>query len=193
MQPPQGAVGGPAGEVVVDGAPVRVALGQGPPRAAGPRHVQARVTSARRQVRGGLAGQGQSAGRAAAGRAAALGVGQIGGEPTRWQGTGAAGMESSSSRRGTADRWWGWHATAMSDTDDLAALLGAPATPAQRRRQQASQARFDHALGWSSRPPRPPAPATSRRSRRRWPACSRWPLTTSSSTIARRRPGLPAV
>jgi hypothetical protein len=35
----------------------------------------------------------------------------------------------------------------MSDIDDLAALLGAPATPAQRRRQQASQARFDHAVG----------------------------------------------
>jgi hypothetical protein len=37
----------------------------------------------------------------------------------------------------------------MSDTDDddLAGLLGPPATPAQRRRQQASQARFDHALG----------------------------------------------
>ena len=35
----------------------------------------------------------------------------------------------------------------MSDIDDLDALLGAPATPAQRRRQQASQARFDHAVG----------------------------------------------
>jgi hypothetical protein len=35
----------------------------------------------------------------------------------------------------------------MSDIDDFDALLGAPATPAQRRRQQASQARFDHALG----------------------------------------------
>jgi hypothetical protein len=37
----------------------------------------------------------------------------------------------------------------MSDIhdDDLAGLLGPPATPAQRRRQQASQARFDHALG----------------------------------------------
>jgi hypothetical protein len=35
----------------------------------------------------------------------------------------------------------------MSDIDDLAALLGAPATPAQRRRQQASQARFDRAVG----------------------------------------------
>jgi hypothetical protein len=33
------------------------------------------------------------------------------------------------------------------DNDDLDALLGPPATPAQRRRQQASQARFDHALG----------------------------------------------
>jgi hypothetical protein len=31
--------------------------------------------------------------------------------------------------------------------DDLGALLGPPATPAQRRRQQASQARFDHAVG----------------------------------------------
>jgi hypothetical protein len=35
----------------------------------------------------------------------------------------------------------------MSDIDDLDGLLGAPATPAQRRRQQASQARFDHAVG----------------------------------------------
>jgi hypothetical protein len=33
------------------------------------------------------------------------------------------------------------------DHDDLEALLGPPATPAQRRRQQASQARFDHAVG----------------------------------------------
>lgn len=33
------------------------------------------------------------------------------------------------------------------DNDDFDALLGPPATPAQRRRQQASQARFDHALG----------------------------------------------
>ena len=33
------------------------------------------------------------------------------------------------------------------DNDDLEALLGPPATPAQRRRQQASQARFDHAAG----------------------------------------------
>ena len=33
------------------------------------------------------------------------------------------------------------------DNDDLEALLGPPATPAQRRRQQASQARFDHAVG----------------------------------------------
>lgn len=33
------------------------------------------------------------------------------------------------------------------DDDDLEALLGPPATPAQRRRQQASQARFDHAAG----------------------------------------------
>ena len=32
------------------------------------------------------------------------------------------------------------------DNDDFDALLGPPATPAQRRRQQASQARFDHAL-----------------------------------------------
>ena len=31
--------------------------------------------------------------------------------------------------------------------DDMDALLGPPATPAQRRRQQASQARFDHAVG----------------------------------------------
>jgi hypothetical protein len=37
----------------------------------------------------------------------------------------------------------------MSDIhdDDFAGLLGPPATPAQRRRQQASHARFDHALG----------------------------------------------
>jgi hypothetical protein len=33
------------------------------------------------------------------------------------------------------------------DHDDFEALLGPPATPAQRRRQQASQARFDHAVG----------------------------------------------
>jgi hypothetical protein len=33
------------------------------------------------------------------------------------------------------------------DSDDWEALLGPPATPAQRRRQQASQARFDHAVG----------------------------------------------
>ena len=33
------------------------------------------------------------------------------------------------------------------DNDDLEALLGPPATPAQRRRQQASQTRFDHAVG----------------------------------------------
>ena len=35
----------------------------------------------------------------------------------------------------------------MSGIDDFAALVGAPASPAQRRRQQASQARFDHAVG----------------------------------------------
>jgi hypothetical protein len=33
------------------------------------------------------------------------------------------------------------------DNDNFDALLGPPATPAQRRRQQASQARFDHAVG----------------------------------------------
>jgi hypothetical protein len=33
------------------------------------------------------------------------------------------------------------------DHDDFDALLGPPATPAQRRRQQASQAGFDHAVG----------------------------------------------
>ena len=33
------------------------------------------------------------------------------------------------------------------DNDDLDAPLGPPPTPAQRRRQQASQARFDHAVG----------------------------------------------
>jgi hypothetical protein len=35
----------------------------------------------------------------------------------------------------------------MSGTGDFDALLGPPATPAQRRRQQASQARFNHAVG----------------------------------------------
>jgi hypothetical protein len=35
----------------------------------------------------------------------------------------------------------------MSGIDNFDELLGPPATPAQRRRQQASQARFDHALG----------------------------------------------
>jgi hypothetical protein len=35
----------------------------------------------------------------------------------------------------------------MSDSDDFDVLAGPPATPAQRRRQQASQARLDHALG----------------------------------------------
>ena len=34
----------------------------------------------------------------------------------------------------------------MSDLDGFDALLGPPATPAQRRLKQASQARFDHAL-----------------------------------------------
>jgi len=33
------------------------------------------------------------------------------------------------------------------DDDDLDVLLGPPATPAQPRRQQASHARFDHAVG----------------------------------------------
>ena len=33
------------------------------------------------------------------------------------------------------------------DHDDFDALLGPPATPAQRRRQQGSQARFDYAVG----------------------------------------------
>ena len=52
------------------------------------------------------------------------------------------------------------------DNDDLDALLGPPATPAQRRRQQASQAGFDHAVGLveqaakaasiSDQPARPP-------------------------------------
>jgi hypothetical protein len=37
--------------------------------------------------------------------------------------------------------------SAMPPTDNFDALLGPPATPAQRRRQQASQARFDHAVG----------------------------------------------
>jgi hypothetical protein len=35
----------------------------------------------------------------------------------------------------------------MSGIDDFDELLGPPATPAQRRRQQASHARFDHAAG----------------------------------------------
>jgi hypothetical protein len=35
----------------------------------------------------------------------------------------------------------------MSGIDDFDALLGPPATPAQRRRQQASQVRFDRAVG----------------------------------------------
>jgi hypothetical protein len=35
----------------------------------------------------------------------------------------------------------------MASLDDFDALLGAPATPAQRRRQQASQAGFDRAVG----------------------------------------------
>jgi hypothetical protein len=35
----------------------------------------------------------------------------------------------------------------MPPIDNFDALLGPPATPAQRRRQQASQARFDHAVG----------------------------------------------
>jgi hypothetical protein len=35
----------------------------------------------------------------------------------------------------------------MSGIDNFDQLLGAPATPAQRRRQQASHARFDHAVG----------------------------------------------
>src|SRR4029453_8668316 len=98
---------------------------------------------------GGLAGQGQSAGRAAAGRAAP--IGRVSGR----LGTDAVGgghrrqTLGSLSGRGAAGRWRGWHATAMSgiDHDDLEALLGPPATPAQRRRQQASQARFDHAGG----------------------------------------------
>jgi hypothetical protein len=37
--------------------------------------------------------------------------------------------------------------SAMPPIDNFDALLGPPATPAQRRRQQASQARFDHAVG----------------------------------------------
>jgi hypothetical protein len=59
------------------------------------------------------------------------------------------GHRGSLSGRGAAGRGRGWHATAMSDIDhdDLEALLGPPATPAQRRRQQASQTRFDHAVG----------------------------------------------
>ena len=35
----------------------------------------------------------------------------------------------------------------MSGIDDFQALLGVPVTPVQRRRQQASQARFDRAVG----------------------------------------------
>jgi hypothetical protein len=37
--------------------------------------------------------------------------------------------------------------SAMPPIDNLDELLGPPATPAQRRRQQASQARLDHAVG----------------------------------------------
>jgi hypothetical protein len=37
--------------------------------------------------------------------------------------------------------------SAMPPMDNFDELLGPPATPAQRRRQQASQARFDHAVG----------------------------------------------
>jgi hypothetical protein len=37
--------------------------------------------------------------------------------------------------------------SAMAPIDNFDALLDPPATPAQRRRQQASQARFDHAVG----------------------------------------------
>jgi hypothetical protein len=37
--------------------------------------------------------------------------------------------------------------SAMPPSDNFDELLGPPATPAQRRRQQASQARFDHAVG----------------------------------------------
>jgi hypothetical protein len=37
--------------------------------------------------------------------------------------------------------------SAMAPIDNFDALLDQPATPAQRRRQQASQARFDHAVG----------------------------------------------
>jgi hypothetical protein len=37
--------------------------------------------------------------------------------------------------------------SAMPPIDNFDELLGSPATPAQRRRQQASQARFDHAVG----------------------------------------------
>ncbi len=145
----QGAIGGPAGEVAVDGAPVGVAVGQGPPWAAGPQHVQDRVhqrtaagSGAARPARARARGGQQR------GKQTPLRVGQIGGEPTRTVGAGwAAGMSSPREADGAAGRSWGWHATTMPDLDDLAALLGAPATPAQRRRQQASQARFDHAVG----------------------------------------------
>src|SRR4029453_8715189 len=64
-------------------------------------------------------------------------------------GHGAAAGIGGPRRVGAAGRWWRWHARAMSgiDNDDFDALLGPPATPAQRRRQQASQAGFDHAVG----------------------------------------------
>jgi hypothetical protein len=42
---------------------------------------------------------------------------------------------------------WGGMLATMPPIDNFDELLGPPATPAQRRRQQASHARFDHAVG----------------------------------------------
>src|SRR5829696_6572879 len=98
--------------------------------------------------RGGLAGPGPErwAGSSGASRHHWASVRSVG---NRRGGHGAAAGIGGPRRVGAAGRWWGWHATAMSgiDNDDLDALLGPPATPAQRRRQQASQAGFDHAVG----------------------------------------------
>jgi hypothetical protein len=59
--------------------------------------------------RGGLAGQGQSAGWAAAGQADTIGVGQVGWEPsrwTRWVLSWGGGHRVLVRGRGAAGRWW---------------------------------------------------------------------------------------
>jgi hypothetical protein len=81
-----------------------------------------------------------------------LGVGQLGWEPTRWA-RGKGGRHWGPCRVvGAAGAMVGWHAPAISgiDHDDLGALGGPPATPAQRHRQQASQAALTMRSGWSS-------------------------------------------